>query len=128
MMDCQQNTDAKWLLLAAISGFLWVSLGAATGHGMLQGQSAIYFEKAQRYHIIHTLFIGLLAVIPALKWRVWIAGFWLLGMMIFSGCLYLMAVWDLPLNALVPIGGVSFLLGWATLIYSAYCLGKNHGD
>lgn len=127
-MDCQQSVGARWLLVAAVSGLLWVSFGAATGHGMLSGQAAVYFEKAQRYHIVHTLMIAMLALLPALSRRGWIAGFWLLGMAFFSGCLYVMAVWGAPLNALVPIGGVSFLLGWAMLIESAYRLGKHHGD
>jgi uncharacterized membrane protein YgdD (TMEM256/DUF423 family) len=44
----------------------------------------------------------------------------LVGIVIFSGSLYLLAVTNLKwLDAITPIGGLSFLIGWAWLFWSA---------
>jgi uncharacterized membrane protein YgdD (TMEM256/DUF423 family) len=52
-----------------------------------------------------------------------VAGAWwcfLAGIVIFSGSLYLLAVTDARwLGAITPIGGASFLTGWAWLFFSA---------
>lgn len=103
-----------WQFLAACLGFLWVALGAYTGHGLLDGQAALWFEKAHRYHIIHVLALFYLTLLPCFFSAV--AWLWALGVLFFSGNLYLMSFFDWPLRYLVPVGGVLMLLGWALLI------------
>ncbi|MDO5090434.1 MAG: DUF423 domain-containing protein [Cardiobacteriaceae bacterium] len=103
-----------WLLLWALSGFLWVALGAATGHEPLPAVAAVYFEKAQRYHIIHTLAAMVLLALPVCGKR-WILSLWLAGVLCFSGSLYAMVLTGLPLRYVVPVGGVAFLGGWLGL-------------
>ncbi|SUO97008.1 DUF423 domain-containing protein [Suttonella ornithocola] len=107
----------RWLIVAAIGGFLWVTLGAATGHGVLLGQEATWFEKAQRYHIVHVLALLWLAATQTSRF-LWVAYFWVAGVVCFSGSLYLMSLvtgWS-SLRFITPIGGVCFLLGWAVLM------------
>lgn len=110
----------QWLIIGALSGLVWVSLGAAMGHDVLHGKALVYFEKAQRYHIVHTillLWLASYALVP--RWQV-VASLWALGVILFSGCLYTMAIFSLPLRYVVPVGGVIILLGWAILVVSLW--------
>ncbi len=106
----------RLMLLASISGFLWVAIGAMLGHQHFDALSMSYLGKAQRYHIVHTIVIMILSVKPTVSLYYWVASCYLLGILCFSGALYLMAVFAWPLNYIVPIGGVSFLGGWLLLI------------
>lgn len=109
-----------WLLLGALSGLAWVSIGAAMGHGVLSGDALTYFEKAQRYHIVHTVTLLWLSGWASLPhWRL-TAALWCAGVTLFSGALYAMAVFGWPLNYVVPIGGVLLLAGWASLAISIW--------
>ena len=58
------RTARLFLLVAALSGFLWVSLGAIAGHEVFSGLHASFFDKAHRYQIVHTLALMLLATLP----------------------------------------------------------------
>ena len=120
-----------FLLLAALSGFLWVTLGALAGHGLFNaGQHADFFDKAHRYQIVHTLALLALVSLPP-SWPLLLcrtAGFlWILGLFAFCGSLYWMAFTATPdLRLVVPVGGIAFLLGWAMLFFAA-CWGERHG-
>lgn len=113
--------------IACALGGLAVGLGAFGAHGLKERLSpdllAIY-ETGVRYHFYHTL--ALLAVsvaIPALwqsKWTPYACGAWTLGIVIFSGSLYLLAVTGVRwLGAITPIGGVALIVGWALLFIAA---------
>jgi uncharacterized membrane protein YgdD (TMEM256/DUF423 family) len=105
--------------IAAALGLLAVVLGAFGAHGLKDilgqnGTTAIW-EKAVFYHFIHAVMLFILAerqTFPKVAW----VGF-LAGIAIFSGSLYLLAVTNLKwLGAITPLGGVSFIVGWACLI------------
>ena len=105
--------------IAAAAGLLAVALGAFGAHGLkpllLQYGTADIWEKAVFYHFIHAVMLFLLAgrkPFAALAWWSFLA-----GVVIFSGSLYLLAVTNLKwLGAITPIGGLSFLLGWGSLV------------
>jgi uncharacterized membrane protein YgdD (TMEM256/DUF423 family) len=111
--------------IAAILGFLGVTLGAFGAHGLkgllAQNHMADVWEKAVFYHFIHAVMMFVLAArkpFPAVAW--W--GFFI-GIIFFSGSLYLLAVTNvLWLGAITPVGGVSFLVGWGCLILNPPCL------
>ena len=105
----------KWRLIAASSGFLWLLFGALGGHDALHGRAQGYFATAHEYHIVHTLGLFWLAGLSGGGWR-WVATLWLVGIVFFSGGLYLMSVGDLSLRFVVPLGGAAFLAGWALLV------------
>ena len=104
--------------VAAAAGFLAVALGAFGAHGLknllAENGAAAIWEKAVFYHFIHAVMLFILAGrknFPALAWWSFLA-----GIVIFSGSLYLLAVTgERWLGAVTPVGGISFLIGWACL-------------
>jgi uncharacterized membrane protein YgdD (TMEM256/DUF423 family) len=117
------NTTA--LRAAAILGGLAVALGAFGAHGLktvlADYQTTAIWEKAVFYHFIHAVMLFVLAGRAPLRLGPWLcfAG----GILIFSGSLYAMAVTNMRwLGAITPIGGVSFIAGWAWL---AFAPGRN---
>ena len=115
--------------IAAISGALAVVAGASGAHG----KWADHIESLNRmdqwdtavfYHLIHSvvlLGIGLSelggsARSSSLQWSFRLL---LLGMVLFSGSLYLLAGSDLGvLGAITPVGGLALISGWLTLAFS----------
>lgn len=117
------NSTTAFRISAAI-GFLAVALGAFGAHGLhpllLEKNTVAIWEKAASYHLVHAIVLLLLASrdrdqFPKLAWA-----FFLAGVVIFSGSLYLLAVTGiLRLGMITPIGGVSLLAGWAILAFKA---------
>jgi uncharacterized membrane protein YgdD (TMEM256/DUF423 family) len=127
-----------WLRLGAIWGFLAVSMGAFGAHGLQERFQFLgdqpgglaterlqaNFQTAAQYHMycaLAILAVGLLAATgrdgAALQAAGWL---FLLGSLIFSGSLYLLAVTGLRwLGAITPIGGVALLAGWLALAVAA---------
>jgi uncharacterized membrane protein YgdD (TMEM256/DUF423 family) len=105
--------------IAAAAGLLAVALGAFGAHGLkdllAQNGTAAIWEKAVLYHFIHAVMLFVLAErkpLPAFAWWSFAA-----GILFFSGSLYLLAVTNVHwLGAITPIGGVSFIAGWAALL------------
>lgn len=119
--------QALFLRLGAIMSGLAVALGAFGAHGLkarLGPDLLEIFETGVRYHFYHALALLALACAPASLWQSRLTGYgaWALtvGIVIFSGSLYLLAVTNTRwLGAITPIGGVSFLIGWTLLAVSA---------
>jgi uncharacterized membrane protein YgdD (TMEM256/DUF423 family) len=115
-------TNLLAVRLAGIMGFLAVTLGAFGAHGLQgvlaqHGTTAIW-EKAVFYHFIHAVMLFLLAQRRPVPSGPCLSFF--VGILIFSGSLYLLALTNVKwLGAVTPIGGVSFLAGWLWLALSA---------
>lgn len=107
---------------------LAVVMGAFGAHGLrnrLDAYSMSVYEKAVFYHFIHAigiLLVSLLArtaaITPAAGARIgWLL---LLGIVVFSGTLYALALTGLRiLGAITPIGGLAFIAGWLLLAWEA---------
>jgi len=115
-----------WLLIAAINGFLAVAAGAFGAHGLqgkLDAHALATFETGARYQMYHALAIGLAALIlrgAAATVATAAAGFFLAGIVLFSGSLYLLALTSVRAFGFVtPFGGVAFLIGWIMLAIAA---------
>ncbi|HWC59081.1 MAG TPA: DUF423 domain-containing protein [Verrucomicrobiae bacterium] len=115
-------TNHRAMRIAAIMGLLAVALGAFGAHTLKetlarsQNGTALW-EKAVFYHFIHAVMLFVLATRKPLKRVAWF-GF-LIGIILFSGSLYLYAVTSTKwLVVLTPFGGVSFMVGWICLIIS----------
>lgn len=115
-----------WLVVAAVNGFVAVAFGAFAAHGLtgkIEPHALQTFETGARYHMYHALAIGLAAIAgrgaaaPLANLAAW---FFLVGIVLFSGSLYLLAVTGVRLIGIVtPFGGVAFLIGWALLAWAA---------
>jgi len=105
--------------IAAAFGLLAVVLGAFGAHSLKdvlgQNGTTSIWEKAVFYHFIHAVMLFILAERMTIPKVAWVS--FLVGIVIFSGSLYLLAVTNMKwLGAITPIGGVSFIVGWACLI------------
>lgn len=129
-----RTTAGRFALVAgALSGGCAVAAGAFGAHGLkamlaASGQTDNW-ETASRYALAHALALvatGLLARLPAAPpaslLRAATACLFV-GMLIFSGCLAILAVTGITiLGAIVPIGGVLLIAGWALLALAAWKL------
>jgi uncharacterized membrane protein YgdD (TMEM256/DUF423 family) len=105
---------------------LGVALGAFGAHGLrshVPPEALAVFETGVRYQIYHAL--GLIAIAQAAsRWPgPWtqVAG-WLfaIGIVLFSGSLYLMTLTGARwLGAITPFGGVALIAGWAAFATAA---------
>lgn len=107
---------------------LAVGIGAFGAHGLeptleANGRTET-FETAVKYHFYHALAILALAiwlqVQPQHTFLKSVMGLLVLGILIFSGSLYVLSLTGINwLGAITPIGGVAFIAGWFWLIWSA---------
>jgi uncharacterized membrane protein YgdD (TMEM256/DUF423 family) len=119
--------DRFFFVLGSVMAFFAVALGAFAAHGLkprLSAEMLGIFEVGVRYHMYHAF--ALLAVAWACaRWpdsRAQLAGWaFLLGIIIFSGSLYVLSVTGIRwLGAITPIGGVAFLIGWILLVWAVW--------
>ena len=119
-----------FLLIASIAGALSVMIGAFGAHGLrkfLEANGRMEtFETAVRYQIYHSLALFLLGILlfnvqhKFLEYAGWS---YILGMIIFSGSLYILCLSGLRwLGAITPIGGLFLIAGWLLI---ALALGKS---
>ncbi len=110
-----------FIVIGALLGFLGVGIGAFGTHALeahflanpgLEGT----YNIAADYQMYHAL--GLLAIAwlhsrtdsPLARLAGWL---FVAGVVLFSGSLYALAVFNIPImGAVAPLGGVSFLGGW----------------
>ncbi len=116
-----------FFVLGALFAALGVGLGAFGAHALraaLPAEDLATFEIGVRYQMYHAL--ALIAVAWAsTEWpssALTIAGWaFVAGIVIFSGSLYVLVLsgqrW---LGAVTPIGGVSLIVGWVLLGWSAW--------
>jgi uncharacterized membrane protein YgdD (TMEM256/DUF423 family) len=132
------GSPAFWLRVAAVWGFLAISMGAFGAHGLEERFSSLgetpgslpaerlkaSFNTGAQYHMycaLAILAVGVLAQTgrggPALQAAGWL---FLLGSLIFSGSLYILATTGLRwLGAITPIGGVAMIAAWVALAVAA---------
>jgi uncharacterized membrane protein YgdD (TMEM256/DUF423 family) len=116
-----------FIILGAINAFLAVALGAFGAHGLEGKLEPKYLETwktgvtYQMFHATGLLIIAvLLGKLPAnslLSWSGWLM---FIGIILFSGSLYVLSVTKISiLGAVTPLGGVAFLAAWVLLIVAA---------
>jgi uncharacterized membrane protein YgdD (TMEM256/DUF423 family) len=120
--------EKTFLLLASLLGALSVALGAFGAHGLegrLSADLLNTYEIGVRYHVYHALaLLGVVAVLirwPEATAAVWAGWLFVVGIVIFSGSLYILALTGIRwLGAITPIGGVAFVVGWLCLAWTAW--------
>jgi uncharacterized membrane protein YgdD (TMEM256/DUF423 family) len=120
-----------FLMLAAFFGFTGVALGAFAAHGLKNRLSAEYlaiFHTGVMYQLVHTLAllaVALLAVQIPGRLMTWAGISFVVGMVLFSGSLYLLTMTGVTrLGIITPFGGLAFLVGWLLLGLAAWRLGR----
>lgn len=104
--------------IAAVMMFLAVALGAIAAHALqarlvAAGREGTW-DTAVLYHLIHSLALFVAAGLGAkARGACWC---FLIGILMFSGSLYALALTDMKwLAAITPFGGIAFLAGWLWL-------------
>lgn len=116
----------RWLLVGAVNGFLAVAAGAFAAHGLetrLAPRALEIFQTGAHYHLTHSLAIVAASLIPAspgARRAGTAALLFTIGIALFCGSLYLLVLTGSNAFGIVtPIGGLSFLAGWAMLALAA---------
>ena len=115
--------------IAAIFGTIAVIFGAFGAHALKAQLSISALENwktAVNYQFVHALALLLLATLPANTFTRLSAWFFGIGILLFSGSLYLLSLSGiLSINSgfigpITPIGGLCFIIGWIFLFFSAF--------
>ena len=115
--------DRTFLLIGAVFGFLGVALGAFGAHALktrLSPELLVVFETGVRYQMYHAFAVLIVAAaighIGTTRLLVTAGWFFVAGILLFSGSLYVLALTGVGiLGAITPVGGLLFLIGWACL-------------
>lgn len=139
LTDVTTNGDPlayRYLLAGAgVFGMLGVLIGAFGAHGLenflvqthsLDGAAVAkrldQFDVGARYHLVHAVVLVAICSIRGISPVVIraIAVFMVVGIVLFSGSLYLLVATNTNwLGAITPIGGVSWIIGWTMITVAA---------
>jgi len=120
---------ARFLLgSGALFAFLGVAAGAFGAHALkerLDAYSLGVWNTAVQYQMYHALSMVALAALayvggagPSARVAGWCFG---IGILVFSGSLYLLALTGIKwLGAFTPVGGLLFLVGWIVVVAEAF--------
>ncbi len=125
-----QRTTLAWASVVLLMAF---ALGSFVAHGLEDNvgpRSLHNWTTATHYQFYHGLaLMGLAALEGRIGPKLFRAAraCFLLGIMLFCGSLYLLALRGLlgmegmamVLGPITPLGGLLFMLGWATLLWAA---------
>jgi len=112
-----------WIALGAVAGLLAVGLAALAAHGMASiGPERLTMlqtaSQMQGWHALALLFCGLWA--PRAGWLAdAAAAAFALGILLFCGAVDTLAIANVSLGVLAPVGGTLLMVGWALLLASA---------
>lgn len=125
--------NKKALIWGSLLGMLGVMIGAFGAHGLndlliANGKHEV-FETGVRYHFYHAFALLILGVLSNKVEGIWIkrsAYFFLFGIIIFSGSLYILSLSNVSAWGMItPIGGVSLIAGWISLLLGIVRQGNN---
>jgi uncharacterized membrane protein YgdD (TMEM256/DUF423 family) len=120
----------RFLTAGAIFGGLAVALGAFGAHGLekLTSEEKILHGyqtgvQYQVYHALALLLTGILFDKLPNRWIRWAGNSFIIGIILFSGSLYLLTFIKIQGNTnasivgpVTPLGGIFFIAGWAFLL------------
>ena len=112
----------NWFKVGAAMCFLAVALGAFGAHALKTtlavNDSRAIWNTAMLYHFLHGLALIVLSTQNTNRLACY---FFLTGIFLFSGSLYALAATHATwFGAITPLGGVCFLVGWASLFFTAH--------
>ncbi len=116
---------SKMFSFASVLGLTGIGLGAFGAHFLkatLENHGSMEtWSTAVEYQLLHAVAFLAVAVWaktdPANPWLARISVAWILGTLLFSGSLYLLALGGPRiLGPMTPLGGALLMLGWALLL------------
>ncbi|HCH24150.1 MAG TPA: DUF423 domain-containing protein [Oceanospirillaceae bacterium] len=128
-----QPSYRRYLISAAILAGLAVALGAFATHGLkpiLSARMLAAFNTAADYQMTHALGLLITAWIasqhPNNPWFLAAMRLFVMGILLFSGSLYIMSLSGISqLGMITPLGGLSLLGAWTCLAFAFYKISKN---
>ncbi len=116
------------LVLGALFALLAVMAGAFGAHGLrgvVDARGLEVFQTAVTYQIYHSLALILVAILPVAGLSRHLlgiaAGFFVAGILLFSGSLYLLVLMDLRwMGPVTPVGGIGFMVGWILVLMAGF--------
>ncbi len=112
--------------MGAILLALAVIVGAFGAHALgdrLDAYSKGVYETGVMYHFFHALGLLVVSFLPRIgalstARASWICGLFLIGVVLFSGSLYALAISGVRmLGAVTPFGGLAFISAWVLLAF-----------
>jgi uncharacterized membrane protein YgdD (TMEM256/DUF423 family) len=111
-----------FIKIGIIFSMLSVIIGAFGAHSLsnIIGDKMDTFKTGIQYQIFHSLSLIITGILSKV-FEVDLSGaayFFIVGIILFSGSLYLISIYKYSfLGMVAPIGGLSFIIGWAFLLY-----------
>ncbi len=111
-----------WIGIAGLAGLSAVAMGAFAAHGLKHVLAPEQLQTLQigvQYQLWHALALLLVVVLGQLQPSRWLqAACWAfaIGMLLFSGSLYLLVLAKWPLGVITPLGGLALMSGWGLLL------------
>ncbi|HTQ64839.1 MAG TPA: DUF423 domain-containing protein [Puia sp.] len=123
--------NRNFLAIASLLGALSVALGAFAAHKLREifpADAVTIFETGVRYQFYHVFALFVVAIVSE-KFKnrsvSWSGYCFIIGILLFSGSLYALAVLrakDMSaitaVGVMTPIGGLFFIAGWLLLFWS----------
>ena len=118
------------LFLGALCAFTGVAFGAFGAHGLkaiLSPEMLTVYQTGVTYQMWHALGLILVALLqqssPTAKLLIWASHLMFIGILLFSGSLYALAILDIKaLGIITPFGGGCFLIAW--VLVAVYAVKK----
>ena len=115
-----------WIFVAAASGAVAVMAGAFGAHGLrarVSVEQVQAWTTASHYHLLHSVALLALALYAAQSGRQevqWPAILFTIGIVLFSGSIYLLVLTPAKwLGPVTPVGGLFLIAGWVSLLLLA---------
>ncbi|CBW27005.1 putative membrane protein [Halobacteriovorax marinus SJ] len=128
-----KRTNHKIIAGALLMG-LAVALGAMGAHALekiLTPKNLATFKTGVHYQMLHAfglIFLGILDKLYRDKFKIETALF-TLGIILFSFNCYIYSLTNIKVFAmLIPIGGVTFIMGWLSLGLRFFKISRNYED
>ena len=100
-----------WLLATAI---IFGAFGAHGLQALVTPERLETWDTAVRYHVWISFFL-LASARTSFQTSDWVYRLVVVGLLVFSGSLYLLVLFDIPiLGAITPIGGILMIIGLVT--------------
>jgi len=116
----------RWLTVGAIMGAFGVAFAAFGEHALrprLEPQMLRAFATGAQYQLVHALALCTVAFAGrgrAVKFADYAGWLFFIGILLFSGSLYVLALSGIRIvGAITPVGGVALIAGWLMLAVAA---------